>query len=471
MKKRFGIAGLILTFAIWVGTNLAAAQNGVRFDPTEIVMEFPTQITFDSKATSSEAQIVRAQFVYYLDRYGASDSTTRENITIEPGKTVILHYDWDTSDLTIVPWTPIVFHWRVFDANGNSYESEPQKIFYKDTRFDWKERSGDGVMVLWHNKPDIFGEKVLEIAVKAIQKERKLFGVDLAIPIHIIVYNNSNEFNAWHNVGLDWVGGEAFSDFGITTQIVKSRLPDEYWLNAVIPHELSHLYLYQAAYNPAAPIPVWLNEGIAQYNEFTDSGVDYMVKEAAQEGKLIPLTSLAAGFGQHDEARIRLAYAEGLSAVKYLVSRFGKAGLARLLAAYKAGHTTEEAFSEALGVSMGRFQQDWAEAMGAPAGSMITPTPWPLPTFPPTPTPMRIGNKTQTATAIPKTTPSPLPTGIPTQTSSTPASIPTSTPPPATISTTIPPSANNKNAPFCPGLLILLPLPVAAIFLNRNTNH
>ncbi len=460
MKKRIFLLPIIILLLLSGGVYVARAEDGVTFAPTEVAIDFPNSITFDSRAVSADAGIVKAQFIYYLDRYGASDSTTRENIDIEPGKDVALYYQWDTHDSTIIPWAPIVYRWRVIDANGNRYESEPQRIEYKDTRFDWKERSGDNVTVLWHDKPDIFGDKVFAIAQKAIDRQRKLFGTNLAIPIRIIVYNNLGEFSDWHSVALDWVGGEAFPDFGVTTQIVTSKLPDSYWLNAVIPHEISHLYLYQAAYNPAAPVPVWLNEGIAQYNQFTDEGAESMVKRAARRGDLIPLTSLAAGFGQHDEARIRLSYAEGLSAVKYLVATYGEEGLARLMADYRKGLVTDDAFQDALGVSMGQFQQDWAEYVGAPAGSMITPTPWPLPTFPPTPTPMTFGDADAATPASPTQAPSPSPT------SAAPAS--TATPPPtAAASTPIPPK-DERQTPFCPGLFILLPIPLLAIFLRRT---
>ena len=469
MKTRFWLLPILVLMAFAFGSGVAFGQGGVTFAPTKTTIDFPKSITFDSAATSSGPEIVKAQFIYYLDRYGASDSTTRENLDIQPGKDVELHYEWDTSDMTVVPWTPIVYRWRVIDADGNSYESEPQKVFYKDTRFDWQERSGENVVVLWHDKPAIFGEDVLDIAEKAIAREKKLFGTDLAIPIHIIVYNNSGEFQDWHSVGLDWVGGEAFPDYGITTQIVTSKLPDSYWLNAVIPHELSHLYLYQAAYNPTAPIPVWLNEGIAQYNQFTKEGTDYLVKEAARAGKLIPLTSLAAGFGQHDEPRIRLSYAEGLSAVEYLVKTYGEEGLSRLLAAYKQGLPTDKAFQQALGVSMGQFQQDWAESVGAPPGSMVTPTPWPMPTFPPTPTPMRVGGKDKTPTPAARTTSTPTSAATPTpeavaQVSPTPAATDMPEPQP----TATPPAENSGNTPFCPGLFILAPLPLAALFINRK---
>lgn len=466
MRIRIWLAGLLIPLILFLGTGVVFGEEGVTFSPTEIAIDFPNSITFDSSAVSTDADIVKAQFIYYLDRYGASDSTTRETIDIEPGKDVALHYQWDTSDSTIIPWAPIVYRWRVIDADGKIYESAPQRVAYKDTRFDWKERSGDNVIVLWHDKPDIFGEKVFEIAQKAIEHQKKLFGISLAIPIRIIVYNNQSEFTDWHSVALDWVGGEAFPDFGTTTQIVTSKLPDPYWLNAVVPHEISHLYLYQAAYNPAAPVPVWLNEGIAQYNQFTDEGTESMVKRAAKSGDLIPLTSLAAGFGQHDEARIRLSYAEGLSAVKYLVKTYGEEGLARLMADYRKGLTTDEAFQDALGVSMGQFQQDWAESVGARPGSMVTPTPWPMPTFPPTPTPMRLGGEGKTPTPESETQP--------TATSLSQAAVSTSSPPtptktsaPEPTATAASPAESNGRAPVCPGLFILLPLPLLVLF-GRN---
>lgn len=75
------------------------------------------------------------------------------------------------------------------------------------------------------------------------------------------------------------------------------------------------------------------------------------VNAAAKDGGLIPLSSLANGFGAFAEERVYLAYHEALSAVTYLVDSYGNEGLGTLLAAYKDGITTEEAFQLALGIS------------------------------------------------------------------------------------------------------------------------
>ena len=456
--KRIQIVLSLVLISLALGAGVVWAQSGVQFSETETSIDFPNSISFSSHVQSSGSDIVKAQFVYYLDRLGASDSTTRENLDIEPGPNIDLHYTWDTSKTTVLPWSPIVFYWRVTDAQGNVYESEPQKVYYRDTRFNWQERANDQVVVLWHDKPADFGDKVFEIAQQAIQKQEKIFGRPLTIPIRIIIYNSPQEFSAWHSVALDWVGGEAFPDFGLTTQIVSSDRPDQHWLKAVIPHEISHLYLYQTAHNASAPIPVWLNEGLAQYNEFIDSGTDYLVEQAVKENRLLPLTSLAAGFGQHDEARIRLSYAEALSAVRYLAKTYGEAGISRLLAAYRQGLTTEDAFRTALGISMGQFQQDWAVSVGARAESMITPTPWPKPTFRPPPTPMQFGNGNA---ATPGPTASPEPTPTPHALAATPTPEPTNTPAPT-------PAPAPPGKPLCPGLIMLLPLPLAAIVIKQK---
>ncbi len=456
--KRFAILLTISLLLLLIGKEqIVWGGEGATFAATNVTIDFPESIAFESHVSSTDAPIVKAQFIYYLDRYGAADSTTRKNLEITPGQDVTLQYTWDTSDLTVVPWTPIVYRWRVTDAQGNTFETSPQRIEYADSRFDWQSRQNQQVIVLWHDKPQVFGDKVFDIAGKAIEKQQQLFDVQLGIPIRIIVYNNLDEFNAWHSVALDWVGGEAFPDFGITTQIVTSPFPDDYWLNAVVPHEIAHLYLYQAAYNPAAPLPVWLNEGIAQYSEFIKDDSGFLVEEAAKNSELIPLTSLADGFGQHDETRIRLAYAEALSAVTYLVNTYGESGLARLIAAYKAGKTTDEAFREALGVDMGTFQQDWAEWLGAPRESMVTPTPWALPTFRPTPTLMTLHAKT-----------TPTPVVAPTKTTTPTATATFSATPTFTPTPTPSPPANPPTIPFCGGLLWVLPLPLAAVMLRRQ---
>ena len=141
----------------------------------------------------------------------------------------------------------------------------------------------------------------------------------------------------------DYVAGESYPFYDLTVQIVEDDLPD--WVNEVIPHEIAHLYFEQAAYHPKPKSypPNWLNEGVAVYNEFSDhSYEDQILRKAVREDGILPLYELAGTFGDEDE-RVDLAYAEGYSAISYLMEQYGRDALKKLLNSYRRGVSTDEA--------------------------------------------------------------------------------------------------------------------------------
>lgn len=395
----FALAALMMMINL---NGVAKAESHITFGKTTFENNFPDGLTFRASVSSTEEEIVSAKLHYSTRQYIGTESSTRFEVEIEPGMQVDLEYLSDTSESGAVPSTPINFYWEVTDAAGNKAQSEEMFVEYDDNRFDWEKLENNNIRIWWHDKPSSFGKDVMGIAERAIRDQRQLFGAELETPVMIIVYNNLDEFNSWHSVPRDWVGGEAYAGFGITTQIVTSRTASRAWLNDVVPHEISHLYFAQVTYNGSAPTPSWLNEGVAQYNEFNDHGWGINRSEsAARNGELLPLSVLEDGFGSFNEDRIYLSYAEALSAIVYMVETYGEEGMADLLAAYKSGQATDKAFLAAFGVSMGQFESDWSVWLGAPEGALVTSTPWPMPTFPASPTFMSSvrGNDGSDATA------------------------------------------------------------------------
>ncbi len=412
MKRFIVLAALVSISAalIWP-VPVAQAQSPITFGETTYEMDFPNGITFWVPVKSSAGEIVKAKLVYgYVNAFG-SESVTPESVTFEPASNVELEHTFDTSDIAVPPSAPIQAFWRVEDAAGNRAESERVFLHYDDQRYDWQVRENELISVWWHDKPQNFGQQVFDIASAAVKRQHNFFQAELQVAIHIIIYNDQEEFQSWHTVEHEWVGGEAYTEYGITTQIVPGKNPDAYWLNNVIPHEISHLYFAQVTYNPMVSIPVWLNEGIAQYNEFSDnSWVQNEVEQAAREGKIMPLSSLANGFGAFNEERVYLSYYEALSAVNYMVEVYGEESISQLLAAYHAGNSTDEAFQIAFGRTMEEFERDWAAWLGIPADEYIIPTPWALPTFRPSPTYGQVaGGGEAQATEVPAATDTPLP--------------------------------------------------------------
>ena len=410
MSRKVRIYLLVLLITTLVSQSAAQitpakGQNLIEFSTTEVINNFPDEMVFQVVVTSAGADIVSAKFAFTYETLYGSRSYTKDPIDFTPGQTVHLTYTLDTRDLTTPPMMTYLFHWEVVDADGNKVQSEEVLIRYQDNRYDWQVLENEEIGVWWHDRPDSFGQTIFDIAANAVSYQQVLFQTELDFQMRIVISNSEDEFNSWHSIGHDWIGGQTFSNFGITNQIVEGENYQDVWLNGVIPHEISHIFFNHVVYNPTVSVPVWINEGVAQFNEFiTHEWEMDQVETAAADGSLVPLAALEDGFGSYNVERIYLSYAEAYSAAAYLVQTYGNEGLSALLAAYKEGELSDAAFQTALGTSVDQFEMDWAESVGAE--NYLIPTVWAIPTFRPSPTAYLLAEQ---GTAIPNQSPAETP--------------------------------------------------------------
>jgi hypothetical protein len=385
-------------------------QSEIIFSAPSTENNFPESLTFNIIAESKDSEIVSA-LLYYSAR--DETSTTRQVVDVEPAGRVELSFLWDTSNNTTPPSAPIVYRWEVTDSNGNKFSSPEELVYYDDVRFDWQILENENIAVWWHDRPLSFGEGVFQIAQEAFEEQRELFQTLPEYQIRIIVYNNFEEFAEWHSYVSEFTGGQAFPSMAVTTQIVSAYNSVDLWLTDVIPHEISHLYFHQATYHPFVEVPAWLNEGIAQLNEFTlqTSAIEY-AEIAIQNGDLLPLWSLSGSFGYRED-QVRLAYAESLSVAAFINERYGSDGISKLMASYKSGLSGDEALVNGLGVTLIELQDEWLEWMGVDPALYPAPTAFPTVAWPTPPTwttPTRLATHTPVPPAT--NTPAPSATGM-----------------------------------------------------------
>jgi hypothetical protein len=379
--------------------------GGITFSETRVENNFPAGLTFEVTVVSEAGEIDAVTLVHGLQ---GDISLTRVPMTVDPGEEVTVSYIWDTSSTTIPPSAPVIYHWEAADSAGNHVNSATGHFDYDDVRFAWQVQENENLAVWWHDRPDALGDRVFSIARNSLDAQASLYQAELAFPVRIIIYNDFEEFAAWHSFVSEFIGGQAFPALGITTQIVSAYGDQESWLQDVIPHEISHLYFYQVTYSPFTSPPSWLNEGIAQYNEqHSHRELLAYAQERILLGELLRLTALTGSFG-YTEDEVALAYAEGLSAVFYFVETYGEHGMGALLAAYKTGMNHDEAFQTAIGRSMPDFEQEWLAWLKAPEGMYGTPTPTATLVSLPMPTMMGLPGPTgtpaaQNATSFPAT--------------------------------------------------------------------
>ncbi len=363
---------LVFGGSFWPRMSARADEaSPIRIIEQTVENHFPDALRFRLTA-EADSTITKVTLFY---RLLGEISTTRAVPDFEPGPRVEVDYTWDTHQLTIPPSAPVEYYWVLEDEQGHQLRTEAQTIRYDDVRFSWQERADEQLVVRWYQGDADFGELIYRTARQALDQMEAQTGYRLETPVYVLLYANKQDFSSWHTYVDTWVGGQAFPALGVTVEIIP---PDSApsWIRAVIPHEIAHLFFYQAIHANLADWPHWLDEGFAQFYEFASPDERLrLAAQAAQQGTLIPLQALNGSFGR-DAEKVRLAYAESLSAVVFIHETWGDTGFQQLVAAFRQGRTVRQAIQEALGVSWEEFVAQWVTWMGVPA----TPAPSPKPT-------------------------------------------------------------------------------------------
>jgi tetratricopeptide (TPR) repeat protein len=128
---------------------------------------------------------------------------------------------------------------------------------------------------------------------------------------------------------------------------------------SLLSHELAHAMISEKTGDQA---PNWFQEGLAQHVEMTDNNVNPIPGYRDKENLLgFPLVEPA--IDSLSGAVVALGYDESAWTLHYIEHRYGPAGIHRLLDAFRAGKTTDEAITTALGLPVDRFDQElWAWA-------------------------------------------------------------------------------------------------------------
>lgn len=381
-RRLLGVLGPLLT-VLTVSAPVLAQAAPISAGETRVITDYPESITLELDATSSAADIEAVALNLKIRGSGRTDVQPAEFV---PGQRVLARYVWKTLRDGVPPGTPAQYWWTIRDGAGNRFETEPETLTVTDSRFTWQTLENEDVALWWYAGDTDFGERIFGSAARALESMKSHTGLSLPFRIHVVLYVDGNDFGAWHTYRRDWVGGEAYPAMGLTVQIVPpgdSQRVEE-WVQRVIPHEIAHLFFYQVTTTPyAGGPPTWLNEGFAQFHEFVSHDMELAwVEWVAERGELIPLRLLSGTFTGDDD-RIALMYAESLSAVVHLYETWGGEGMERLLSAYQAGRSTDDALLEATGLDFEGFQQAWWEWLGGSPGAYPTPPRAGIPTMPP----------------------------------------------------------------------------------------
>ena len=373
-----GMALCGLALGLWSGMS-AQAQNSIQILSEDVTVNYPRSVTFDLSASSSAAPITSVRLLWQV---GPDAAFTVQNLNVRPRQQVEVAYPLNAQFLSIPPFGQISYRWQIRDEQGNELITENRTIEYEDTRNDWQELSNEHLRMLWYGYDEAFASSLFTIVDDAYVRLAAAFGVELTRKPTVVVYSDRQAFAEFQGMmnNVEFVIGRYFPGHNITVNLVTEDMPRRVYAETLA-HELSHLYS-DNFYVGFSRIPLWLEEGLATYNESVNPQAKLvMVQLAAARGDLVPFIDLPAAIRDSDLTVTNLAYAEGATVFQFITEHWGEARLADFLSAFRRTTSLDSVATQVFGENSVDFELDWRSWLGFPVDEV--PQLWPTPTLRP----------------------------------------------------------------------------------------
>ena len=227
---------------------------------------------------------------------------------------------------------------------------------------EWRRLVHGSFAIHCHEEDVNSGEKVMSIAEDNLPRIMRDLGLPTAGNITIIIASSEKEF--------DVLTGGQIPDWGIgaadplrATLFLKSPrfARPEANLGKIVIHEMCHVLVGMAV--GGKKVPRWFDEGVALY-ESGERGIEgaILLARSLWAEEILWLDEIDGVLDFH-RGKADLAYQESLSTVDYLVGKYGKDILARIVGALREGKGMDEAMLSTVGIGFQDFQMDWYQAM------------------------------------------------------------------------------------------------------------
>ncbi|MEO8288129.1 MAG: peptidase MA family metallohydrolase [Chloroflexota bacterium] len=360
----FMLLSLLVTLSPRTAQALTLNQSTITVKEQGAVPNFPDTVDFTLKADGYETE--RATLNYSLvgdpvtAGVEADISGTTSNVDTKLTLDLATHY--------IPPGSQVSYYWTLTNPSGETIDTPAKTFKMLDSFYTWQSLtdSKGRVSVHWYEGNQAFGRQLLDTASSALDRLETEIKAGLDRPAEVWVYATQDALiDALPKNIPEWVGGKAFPSLALVLATISDDEYAESETKRVLPHELSHLVLYQATRNPYNAPPAWLDEGLAVHNqEWHDPAETEVLKQAAESGNLVPLKTLSGSFGA-DETAALLSYAESRSVADFIVTspKFGPEKLAKTVSAFKGGVTYDEALKAGLGVTTDELDTAWRASL------------------------------------------------------------------------------------------------------------
>ena len=262
-----------------------------------------------------------------------------------------------------------------------SFKGDPYNVWIKntldllDTLPKYKESETPHFRLVVHGKEsELLAPYVGTLAEEAYAALGERYKHRPAAPIRLEVYPSHGDFSV-RTVGLAGLGALGVS-FGKVLAIdsPSARAMGQFNWGSTLWHEVAHAVTSGATEHK---LPRWIGEGLSVREErrarpgWGDDVTPEFLR-ALKAGELLPLATLNNGFARPSTPeQVPISYYQASLIVEWIETQRGFPAILELLAAYRNGATTAQAFTKVLGTSLADFDRAFFEHLNTRFGPAL----------------------------------------------------------------------------------------------------
>jgi hypothetical protein len=313
---------------------------------------------FTAEITSTH--VVNRAVLYLRER----GSTTKSNLAeIAQADPTVARVTLDLRNNPLPPFSPVEYWWHIDLSDGNSIETIPTTFIYEDNRFEWQQFTDSPVTIHWVTGNGELGQAALDVAKRSLDNARLDIGLPTPSEFHIYLYPSVDFLHSALRLGgRQWVSGHADPEMGVVLLAIPEGPEERLILERDLPHEMTHVLLFERMGERYENLPTWLNEGLATLEELAPRP-EYRLAlgNAALDESFLPMETLCSSFPIYDDDAL-LSYAQSASFITYLKDIYGLGGLIQLIDAYQEGTSCALGIQRIYQRSITQLQDEWKRA-------------------------------------------------------------------------------------------------------------
>jgi len=360
MKKLMKLFFLIIIFSFNFVENIYISADQEIVKDFNVTSEIPGGIRFKIELfNNSDIEDIQVKF-----KIEGRKSYQYEYLKLSKDNLVIEHY-FSTlqSSRYMPPGSQIEYYFEIFYKDGSSVKTEKKKDVLLDSRFEWDKVSGKVVDVYFHGPVSRRAKNILNACEESVNDISELLGVDSNNRIALVMYNNYSEMfdvvvkKSQTQAGSLITEGQAFATENVVIMDGGSRSS-----LGVATHEITHIIVARATKDSYLGVPLWLNEGLAEYGNIEpDSGYDRYLEWAVDTNRVFPFSSLNRFPGNPNLTLV--AYGQSKSFIEFLVSKYPKENMKNLMKEISSRKSIDESFSSSYGKNLIELEEEWRDTL------------------------------------------------------------------------------------------------------------